>query len=334
MCLVSFSRTDNYSALKKLKNASMPAWAYVVICDNCSHECAWCYGEFNHDLDNVMPFSFFATILDKLKAMGTLQLSLAGGEPTEHPDFKRFVTHAKDKGFLIHIVSHGEHIDRDMAQFLKTNNVDQVQINWQGRRNHDQVHGVAGSYEKAANALRYLAEVGIETTANITVGKYNLPHIEGIMREAAVLGVTRLRVWETTGYGTPFLKGLEAVGIFDRCREAARDLGYHHCLSYDPAYKGDVSVPCLQFANLYMYITSQGKLDFCGAVPHTVNITDFLDPEQSAESIRATYLQRNNEILGDNAPYCVAREGFDRQGVDLRPVKWMPKAALESDCAI
>jgi MoaA/NifB/PqqE/SkfB family radical SAM enzyme len=326
MCLVSFAKTANYSALKKLQNKSMPAWAYIVICDDCSHQCSWCYGEFNYDLHNLMSFDSFRTILAKLKEMGTLQISLAGGEPTEHPEFRRFVAYANQEGFLIHVVSHGEHIDWGLAKYLKEQNVDQVQINWQGHRNHDRIHGVTGSYEKARDALRYLALAGIETTANITVGKYNLPYIDEIMEEATDLNVTRLRVWETTGYGTPYLKGLEAKTIFDRCRDAARRLGYDHCLSYDPAYQGDVSVACLQFSNLYMYISSQGKLNFCGAVPNTVEYADFLDSSLNGAAIRNIYLKKNKELLGDNSPYCVSREGFDGQGVDLKPVKWVKRS--------
>jgi MoaA/NifB/PqqE/SkfB family radical SAM enzyme len=327
MCLVSFAKTSNYSALKKLRNKSMPAWGYVVICDDCSHKCSWCYGEFNYDLHHWMPFEDFKTILAKLKEMGTLQISLAGGEPTEHPEFRRFVAYANEQGFLIHVVSHGEHIDAELAGYLKQHNVDQVQINWQGSRNHDRVHGVPGAYQSARNALAHLEEVGIETAANITVGKYNLPHIAEIMREAAELNVTRLRVWETTGYGTPYLKGLEAQSIFQYCREAAQQLGYEHCLSYDPAYQGDVSVACLQFSNLFMYIDSHGKLNFCGAVPNTVQLADFLDPALSGTQIQAIYLRKNEELLGGRDPYCVAREGFDRIGVDLRPVKWLERVA-------
>jgi len=275
-----------------------------------------------------MPFKDFQTILGKLKEMGTMQVSIAGGEPSEHPDFRRFVSYASEQGFLIHLVSHGEHIDLEMAEFLKAQHVDQVQINWQGRRNHDGVHGVQGSYEKAASALSHLAQAGIETTATITVGKYNLPYIDEIMQEAAAFNVTRLRVWEATGHGTPFLKGLEAASIFDRCREAAAKLDYVHCLSYDPVYQGDVSVPCLQFSNLFMYISSRGKLDFCGAVPNPQELTDFLDPCLTGVDIRQIYLRRNKEILGDNAIYCASREGFKEKEGNAHPVKWMKQPAM------
>lgn len=322
MCLVSFAKNEHYSALKKLKEKPLPAWAYIVICDDCSHKCSWCYGGFNQELSHAMSFEEFKIVLSKLKEMGTFQVSLAGGEPTEHPDFKSFVRYASAQGFLVHVVSHGEHIDLEMARFLKAQNIDQVQINWQGQRNHDRIHGVPGAHQKASAALANLAQVGVETTATITVGKYNLPYIDEIMQEAAAFDVTRLRVWETTGHGVPFLKGLEAGAIFDRCREAAAKLGYTHCLSYDPVYEGDVTVPCLQFSNLFMYIDSYGKLNFCGAVPEIRQLGDFLDPNLSGEEIRRLYLRKNEEILGGKPIYCASREGFKDTNSIGTPVKW------------
>lgn len=321
MCLVSFAKSESYSALKKLAGPIRPAWGYIVICDDCSHRCSWCYGGFDGANHRLMSFAAFDTVLLKLREMGVVQVSLAGGEPTEHPEFRRFVSHASSMGFVVHIVSHGEHIDREMAEFLRSNDVDQVQVNWQGRQRHDNVHGVPGAYERASAALRYLSEVGVETTVTITVGKYNLDQIGEIMAEAAALDVTRLRVWETTGRGLPFLRGLEAAEIFGRCQLAAAQLGYDHCLSYDPAFEGDVTVPCLQFSNLYMYVTSDAKLDFCGAVPGTPRIADFMDPALSGEAIREIYLSTNAEILGDRPVYCAARDGIHGDVPHVSPVE-------------
>lgn len=310
MCLVSFSKQLHYSALKKLDSTSMPAWAYVVICDDCSHRCSWCYGGFNENLTSAMSLDDFSIILRKLKEMSVFQVSIAGGEPTEHPRFKEFVSLAAQQGFLLHLVTHGEHLDDELVEHLKLNKVDQVQINWQGRRHHDQVHGVVSSYDKAVAGIRRLIDADIEVTTTTTIGKYNLHHIHEIFVEAAELGVTRLRVWEATGRGNVWRKNLDTRDIFNECRRAARLLGYEHCLSYDPVYQGDVSIPCLQFSNLYMYITSRGTLNFCGAVEGGEQYADFLDENTSAADIKARYLRRNREILQDHEPYCMAREGL------------------------
>ena len=328
MCLVSFSKTDNYSALKKVEYRSQPAWAYFHICDDCSHKCPWCYGEFNLNRSSLMSLEDFKTITAKLKQIGTLQITLSGGEPTEHPQFREFVKHAAANGFMIHIASHGEHIDEEVAGFLAAQNVAQVQFNWQGSRYHDRMHGVKGAYEKAVKAVGYVLAEGIEATTTITVGKYNLPHIEEIMGEAVALGVSRLRVWESTGVGNAWRKGLEAVHIFERCREVAAGFGYNHTLSYDPLFQGDVTVPCIQFSNLTMCIESTGKLVFCKAVPDNFEMTDLLDPSLDGPAIREIYLRKNREALAGREPFCPAREGFDRKAASEAPVVWHSQVGI------
>jgi len=323
MCLVAFSRTERYSALEKLERSKQqghrPTWAYMVICDDCSHGCAWCYGGFDGSHQHRMHLHEFVSIIDKLAAAGITQLTLAGGEPTEHPQFPEFLRAASKRGLLIHVASHGEHIGADLAALMGDYGVRQVQLNWQGSLHHDHVHRAPGSFKKATQAIPLMLAAGIEVTANVTVGRYNMPDLKDIFTEASNLGVTRLRVWESTGRGNPHRRGLEAREIFESAQEIARDLGYTHTLSYDPDFGGDITVPCLQFANLYLYITSYGKLEFCGAVEERLHYVDCLDPGLDGDSIIEQYMTLNRTILGDNDPYCPAREGF-RPGTQLPPI--------------
>ena len=182
MCLVSFSKELNHEGTKKLEGFSdSPVWAYVQITDGCSHGCAWCYGAF-YQHNNQMSLEDFDKLTIKLKALGIKQITISGGEPMEHPQFKEIVELGADKGFVIHVATHGEHINESNYDIF-LNNVDQVQFNYQGSRHHDKVHKVK-SYDKqvagmkALNALfclvflrRYLASYTLNTAfsaANFT----------------------------------------------------------------------------------------------------------------------------------------------------------------------
>lgn len=327
MCLVAFSKTNKYSALKKIdaqrkQQITGPTWAYVVICDNCSHGCSWCYGGFDQDLHQHMLLSDFETILDKLKEVGIQQITLAGGEPTEHPQFQEFVAATFERNFIIHVASHGEYIDEPLARFMASHGVSQVQLNWQGERHHDRVHRRPGSFAKAVTAGKVLLEKSIEVTATVTIGRYNIEHLDEIFTEAAELGVSRLRVWESTGRGNGHRKDLEALEIFTLARGAAAKLGYSHVLSYDPVFEGDVSIPCLQFSGLYMYIASTGWLEFCGAVEERVRYVNCLEPSVTGNHIRQKYLEMNSQLLNGNPAYCPARDGFiEKPTGDLSPTK-------------
>ena len=313
MCMVSFTRTQSYSTLEKMKNFSgMPTWAYVVITDRCSHKCSWCFGGFDADLKDQMSVENFAIMAKKLKQLGIVQMTLAGGDPTEHPDFRQFVTISNELGFVIHVCSHGEHIDADLAEFMAANGVRQVQLNFQGKKRHDAVHGVKGSHDKQIEAIHHLRRAGVdEVAATFTVGAYNMKDLPELFDEASALGVERLRVWETTGRGKPWLRDKQAVEIFTAAEEAARERGYNDVLSYDPQYPAQREMFCPQLANIAMYITAEAKVRFCGAVPggKEMEIIDILNHEP--DEILAAYLAYNKRVQGNRKPWCVARLGFN-----------------------
>jgi len=308
MCLVSFARTPHYAALEKLKRwDGNPKWAYIAVCSDCSHRCSWCFGGFNEARSHQMSVADFECVLGKLRAIGVRQVTLAGGEPTEHADFATLVKLGQAHSFNLHVASHGGHIDQNMAEFLAHHGVRQVQLNWQGRAHHDHIHKTPGAHARSRRAMRCLVEVGIEVTATVTVGRYNLPDLPDIFREAVELGVTRLRVWETTGRGNAFLRGVEVKEIFSNAREAAAALGFGHVLSYEPLFEGDVSVPCPQLSKLIMHVTHEGRLNFCSALADPLPIADFLDPNESADVILARYLQANALIKAEREYFCAAR---------------------------
>jgi MoaA/NifB/PqqE/SkfB family radical SAM enzyme len=312
MCMVAFARGERYSSLEKVADfTDRPRWAYVVICDNCSHHCAWCYGGFDQDLDGAMPPAAFAALMEKMRAIGVRQVTLAGGEPTEHPEFREIVRIADELGFLIHVASHGEHIDEELAGYLARHHVRQVQLNFQGRRAHDAIHGVAGSHEKQRAAIAHLQAAGIEVTTTTVVGRYNIRLLDEVLGEAAELGVDRLRVWESTGRGNPWRKDLEAVEIFEAAQATAEGLGYGHSLSYDPQFEGDATVACPQLSNLFLYITHRGILRFCGAVVGGAELEIIDCNEATPEEILAAYLAYNARVLAGRRPWCPARLGMD-----------------------
>jgi len=319
MCMVAFSRRQEYSALKKVSaHKGDPTWAYIVITDACSHKCAWCYGGFNEALSGNMSIDLYRTILAKLGELGVVQVTLAGGEPTEHPQFREFVREACAAGFIVHLATHGEHIDDELVSYLKQCGVHQIQFNYQGSKYHDSIHGIAGSYRKQIVGMKLDLNAGIEVTANVTIGKYNVENLEEIFDEAHKLGCDRIRIWESTGRGKPWLKEYSPKQIFERAEIAARSIGYDHSLSYDPEYSGSVNVPCLQFSNVFLYITHDGFLRFCGAVPggNELLIADF--SQEPAAVILEKYKVYNKQRQGAAKCWCPARYGFRQDDVALK----------------
>lgn len=306
MCLVTFSKTPKHSGVFKFNNSREkkgPMWAYISITDSCSHKCSWCYGNYKANSYSIMSIKDFDTITDKLLDIGIKQITISGGEPTEHPDFLEFVELANVKGFYIHIATHGEYLTEQIINQLILNDVKQIQMNFQGLKRHNAIHGKGYSHQ--IEAFKMLQQTNIETVATVTIGAYNIGDIGNIFKELESLQVTRLRVIDSTGRGTDFRKNLNINRLFSKCKQEAKNLGYNYTLSYDPDFKGDITVPCVQLSNVFMDINTQGELQYCGAVLPNIILGNFI--EDRAEKLLDNYIKTNKRIVSERGIYCAAR---------------------------
>lgn len=84
-------------ATAHVEKAKAPELVDVKITDQCSYGCAFCYQgstpEGKHaDLDTVK------AVIDALAEVGTLEIAIGGGEPTEHPHFADILRYANQRG--------------------------------------------------------------------------------------------------------------------------------------------------------------------------------------------------------------------------------------------
>jgi len=300
MCLVSFSKTLEHEGNKKLEEFNgKPVWAYVQITDGCSHGCSWCYGAF-YEHNNQMSLSDFDSLTDKLVMLGIKQITISGGEPTEHPDFNKIVEISYSKNFVVHVATHGGNInDSNIDVFRK---VDQVQFNYQGSKRHDKIHKVE-SYKDQVKAMKRILSLGVDVVAHVTVGKYNLSDLSTVFKEASDIGATRLRVTDVTGRGLPWKK-VDTIELFDTAKENAAELGYNYVHSYDPDYRGDTGVGCVQQSGLFIDIKPDSVIQYCGAVVGNHDIIDLKKNYKEEEVLKA--IKKYNKKL--SCVSCAARE--------------------------
>ncbi|HPN30996.1 MAG TPA: radical SAM protein [bacterium] len=305
MCLVSFSKKKYYNSLDKInKFQGSPTWGYIDITNACNHFCPWCYnGKPQNPI--FMKLNDFKNILIKFSDIGIYQITITGGEPTLHPEFKKFVKSAKK--FNLHIASNGDFISDKLAGFLAENNVKQVQFNFQGSRFHDKIHNVKGCYEKLKKSVDNVLKSGISAVTMTTIGDYLINFIDEIFREADELGIERIRVWEAAGkFGTDWMTNKDIKSIFEKCRFEAEKLGFIHSLSYEPLFDGDVNFKCPQLQNLILSVKTDGRIT-CG-VAETVfdnTITNIFETETN--EILKKYRAFNKKILGKKKAFCFAR---------------------------
>ncbi|MBP7654002.1 radical SAM protein [Candidatus Dependentiae bacterium] len=306
MCLVSYSKVKDYDSLKKIKNfTGTPTWAYVAITDNCNHNCPWCYNKHDNPKKD-MSITDFKKILKKFKKIGIYQITLTGGEPLLHPQLKNFIKAAQN--FNIHIATNGDKITVELADFFARNNISQIQYNFQGSRFHNSIHKKGDvSYSRLIESVKNTMKAGITSVAMITVGKYLIPYISEVFKEAADLNFNRIRVWETAGNNQNDWDGEKEIkSMFKLCAKEAKKAGFIHTLSYDPFVEADVNIHCPQIKNMFISVNPNCSVSACCVKQNRNNLIADLK-KLPAKKFLNIYLEYNRKLVSEYCGKCFIR---------------------------
>lgn len=157
--------------------------ASIEITSFCNFRCPHCYMEGN--AYKHISLDAFNRVLDELKKLGCLYLTLTGGEAILHPQFSEIYLKAYKAGFIISVFSNGYSLDKVINLFAKYKPYE-VDITLYGvdDSTYFENTGVVGGNKVFENiALLRQADVTVSLKACVT--KRTLPYLEQ-MREIAV----------------------------------------------------------------------------------------------------------------------------------------------------
>lgn len=156
----------------------------------CNLDCFFCYNDVSLKGTPLQTEQYFA-LLDELAELGTLQLSLSGGEPLAHPDFFAIGARARELGFVVRIKSNGHALRGELARRVR-DEIDPyaIEVSLHGARaeTHDRQTRVAGSFARLVGNLAGLRELGMRVKINSTLTAYNEHEIEAMFALADGLG--------------------------------------------------------------------------------------------------------------------------------------------------
>ncbi|OPX43384.1 cyclic pyranopterin monophosphate synthase [Ruminiclostridium hungatei] len=101
--------------------APWPELADISISNHCSKGCDFCYRDSKED-NSFMTIGQYEKVLAGLQheRWGTVfQVALGGGEPLEHPDFKKIIQATCDRGIVANFTTNGERLNEDIVGFLR-----------------------------------------------------------------------------------------------------------------------------------------------------------------------------------------------------------------------
>ena len=176
-----------------------PVLSEVALTYRCNLSCSFCYAGCGVGAlpegwseDRVMGDDEVCRVLDVIRRDAHCpSVSFTGGEPTLRPGLPRFITHARDLGLKVNLISNGQRLD---AARLAEAGLDSAQLSLEGPTAvlHDGLVDRPGAFDRLWGAVEQLKERGVRVHTNTTLSRENLPHASAIVDLVADRGLDRL----------------------------------------------------------------------------------------------------------------------------------------------
>lgn len=173
-CTITIDKVGFGPIKSRLGAKRQPLVGVVEMTPKCNCNCPHCYVK-GLSGDNWLTTEQYVEIAEILRQKGILNVTLTGGEPLSHPDFKHIYIEFKKRGFLIDIFSNALLIDEDMANFLEANPPRSIDVTLYGLSDEEYYRftGVQNGFTKLCNALNLLKERDVFFTTKMILHKGN-----------------------------------------------------------------------------------------------------------------------------------------------------------------
>lgn len=182
------------SILEELGNFArshqMPYHVLLELTYGCNLRCVMCYNP-THVANGELTLEEYEVLFDDLMALGTVQLTLTGGEVLARPDFFDIARAARERHFALRIFTNGTRVDADVARRMAELHPISVEVSLYGGTGptHDAVTARPGSFERTLEGMRHLKEAGARVVAKALLTQLNKHEVQEICDVVADLGV-------------------------------------------------------------------------------------------------------------------------------------------------
>ena len=142
--------------------AEVPISATLELTHRCNLKCAFCC---NRRIDDERPLRLeeWLEVISELRRLGTLFVTLTGGEPLAHPRFFEIAGAVLERHMALRLLTNGTLIDTGTAEKIAGLHPLSVELSLHGAaaRTHDAATGVPGSFEAMWRAVDLLERLGV-----------------------------------------------------------------------------------------------------------------------------------------------------------------------------
>lgn len=149
---------------------------------NCNLDCFICYNE-KGKRGQRLNYKDYQTILQDLSRLGTMNVTLSGGEPLVHSDFFQIGACARELGFVVRIKSNGNLINEQRARRIQQEiSPFYIEMSLHGSQaaTHDRQTGLPGSFTELIENARTMRKIGLSIRFNTPLTQWNQQEMESM----------------------------------------------------------------------------------------------------------------------------------------------------------
>jgi len=176
-----------------------PTLAEIALTYGCQNLCSFCYASspYREGEHRLMTTDQVKLVMDKIFHQAHVpSLSFTGGEATLRPDLPELISHGRDLGFRVNLITNGIRLaDQSFARTLVEAGLDSAQVSLEAgqARIHDAIVGRPSAFDATVAGVRNLLRLGIHVHTNATLCAANLEAAPDLIRfVASDLGIETL----------------------------------------------------------------------------------------------------------------------------------------------
>ncbi len=152
-----------------------PTLAEIALTYGCQNRCSFCYASSPHREDDqrLMTTDQVKRVMDTIFHQAHVpSLSFTGGEATLRKDLPELITHGRELGFRVNLITNGLRLaDGAFAQRLVEAGLDSAQVSLEAgdAEIHDLIVGRRGAFSQTTEGIRNLKRLGIHVHTNTTL---------------------------------------------------------------------------------------------------------------------------------------------------------------------
>lgn len=187
--LGKFGLLKNYPPLSKV-----PHTVCFGITSRCNLNCKHCLNRDPAPREPDLGTEEILSVIDQMGNGGTKNISLFGGEPLCHPDFKKIVERINLYPINLSLNTNATLIDKEMAGWLKAHRINGAVVSFDGSNAGimDSVRG-AGAWQTALKGIAALKEEGLRVLLSATLTKLNYQDVREMIRLGKSINADSLR---------------------------------------------------------------------------------------------------------------------------------------------